>query len=121
MADSCRIELRGVPASLLEVIDRRSGALGMSRSRYLQSLAEADCARAGLWVPEPKQPLSRAPSASVPEPFHRFVRDMSRIGGEMQAACAETLTRFEVAALEALKPVQATDTPTLASTESEDQ
>lgn len=56
-----RIELKSVPRALCDAMDTRRSQLGISsRSGYLRSLAEADCARAGLWPPGVDSPPSKS-------------------------------------------------------------
>ena len=113
---SHRIAVDGVDDDLLAAITKAADASGVSRSQWMRDAAAERLSRAQF-----QELAGKRAQLGSADPFQQFVRDMSRIGGEVQAACAETLTRFEVAALESLKPVQATDTPSPSHTENSGQ
>ena len=54
MADpTCTIAARSVPVALRDAADlRRKQLNGLPMSRYIEHLVAADCARAGLWLPD---------------------------------------------------------------------
>ncbi len=91
MADTKRIEVRGVPEALLNAITKRAEALGMSRSAYIQHVAALDCAQAGLWMPAGPAVRGGTLPHWTPEPLLDFARTMSKAGGEMMAAIEDSM------------------------------